>query len=149
MDLLKLNFPEIEPKIKQIKSEWHIWDVCRKKYLLLTPEEWVRQHALHFLHSQLKYPFSLTKTESAHTLNKLRKRTDILIFNNKAEVVILVECKAAEVKINQKVVEQALVYNQTINAVFIYLTNGFQHIFLKKDEISSTYHQINHLPAYL
>jgi len=150
MELVKLNFPDFKPRLKKNNQDLlQIWDICRKKFLVLTPEEWVRQHAIHFLNHHLGYPFSLIKTEAGHTLNKLRKRTDILIFNSKAEVEILVECKSNDVLINQKVVEQAVIYNKTMNASFIYLTNGFQHIFLKKDENSATYQQINHLPAYL
>ena len=130
MKLPQLNFPEgIAEQIKCAEQEgiFKIWDNGRKKWLVSTPEEWVRQHCLQYLHA-LGYPLSLMQTEGSLKTVRRTKRSDILLFRNGAPF-ILVECKAPTVKISQDTFNQAFNYNTDVNARFIYITNGMQHFF--------------------
>jgi len=125
-----LNYPDEVTSLIKIRNESSskmLWDPCRKKWLQATPEEWVRQHALSYL-SILGYSFELMKTESGLRTGFKEKRSDAVVFVN-ATPFILVECKAPTVRIDQKVFNQAFNYNQTLNAKFLYLTNGIQHIY--------------------
>ena len=127
---VELNFPEEATALvryKQKEGQNLIWDPCRKKWLVATPEEWVRQHAISYLHL-LGYSFALIETESGLRTGFKEKRSDALVYKNSAPF-ILVECKAPSVKIDQKVFNQAFNYNQSLKAMYLYLTNGKQHIF--------------------
>lgn len=104
-----------------------IFDIIRKKYIVLTPEEWVRQHFIHFLVFSLNYPKSLFKVESGLNYNKMQKRSDILVYDREMNPFMLVECKSFNVSINQKGFNQIGVYNSTIKAKYLILTNGIKH----------------------
>ncbi len=119
-----LNFPPIKASIQLRDDKYYILDVIRKKYLLITPEEWVRQHIIHFLIDNKNYSKSLISTEKGLNYNKLTKRSDILTYTNEGLPFLLVECKAPSIKINDKVFEQVSVYNQTIKAPYIAVSNG-------------------------
>ncbi len=103
---IPLNLPPYPIRIKEEENGTYIFDVIRKKFLLLTPEEWVRQHLVHFLVEEKKYPRSLIQLEGGLKLNNLQKRSDILIFNNIGQKIVLIECKAPSVKISQETFEQ-------------------------------------------
>jgi len=124
----KLNLPEFPAKVKQVDGKAMIFDIIRKKYVQLTPEEWVRQNFIYYLVNFLDYPKSLIKVESGLKYNRLLKRSDILIFNRDVEPLVLVECKSSELKITQDVVDQAAVYNKSLNARYLLVTNGMQHL---------------------
>ncbi len=123
----KLNLPEFKPTLKKEEGKIWIFDMIRKKYLVLTPEEWVRQHFIHYLIAELKYPKSLFRIESSLTYNKLQKRSDILVFNRDAKPWILIECKSPDIKLSQKAFNQVAIYNMTVNAKFVAVTNGLVH----------------------
>ncbi|MDN4164377.1 type I restriction enzyme HsdR N-terminal domain-containing protein [Cytophagales bacterium LB-30] len=123
----QLNLPDFEYTLRKIEDKLHIFDAIRKKYLVLTPEEWVRQHVVHFLIHHLGYPKSLIKMEAGHSQNQRLKRTDILVYRSSGELFMLVECKAPEVGIQASVFEQAFQYNMHLKAEFVFLTNGLQH----------------------
>ncbi|BDD04250.1 type I restriction enzyme HsdR N-terminal domain-containing protein [Aureibacter tunicatorum] len=142
----RLNLPEASLKIVQGAKSLEIFDIVRKKYLVLTPEEWVRQNFMHFLINHLDYPKPLFALESGLKYNKLTKRSDILVMNNKGENLLLVECKASKVKLDQKVFHQIEAYNQIIKAQYIILTNGIQHICCHYN--NNQYTQIHQFPAY-
>lgn len=129
-----LNLPSYNFKITHKEEGDFIFDVIRKKNILLTPEEWVRQHIIHYLHKNLGYPKGLLKVESGVMYNARMKRSDIIIYDRKGSPSILVECKAPSVKINQSTVEQAAMYNRTLNASVIILTNGVVHYTFKLDD---------------
>jgi len=101
--------------------------MIRKKYVVLTPEEWVRQHFVHYLINDLKYPRSLFRLEGALTYNSLQKRSDILIRDREGKPWMLVECKSPAIKLTQKAFNQIAVYNMTIGASFLAVTNGMVH----------------------
>ena len=114
-----LNLPVADLSIKTIDGKEHIFDILRKKHLVLTPEEWVRQHFVHLLLNQYKYPKSLFKIESGLKYNQRNKRSDILVFDRSGNPFLLVECKAHNVKVTQSAFDQAAVYNQTIKAPYL------------------------------
>lgn len=142
----KLNFPDYEFRTEEIAGRINIFDITRKRFFVLTPEEWVRQHVIHFLNKQLGYSLAIISTEYGLKYNFLQKRSDIIIYNKNAEPFILVECKAAEVKITAKAVEQAAVYNKIIKAQYILVTNGLVHLIFKLE--NGKYEQIEMLPTY-
>lgn len=112
-----------------------IFDVIRKKYIVLTPEEWVRQHFIHFLINSYKYPKSLMKVESGLKYNNLQKRSDIQVYTRKGHPFLVVECKASNVKLDSKVIDQAALYNKSIGADYIIVTNGMNFRCLKTTSI--------------
>lgn len=128
----KLNLPDFESKIIKVEGKNRIFDLIRKKYVVLTPEEWVRQHFVHYLINSLKYSKALIRIESGLQLNTLQKRSDILIYNRNAQPWMIVECKAPDVKLDRNCFNQALIYNMTLGAKFITLTNGMLHFCFKQ-----------------
>jgi len=142
----KLNLPEFDIKLKQEGDKTWVFDLLRKKYVVLTPEEWVRQHFLNYLTTSLGYPKSLMKVESGMRHHKLIRRTDILVYNREAKPFMLVECKAAEVSLNQAVFDQVSAYNQAYQAPHLVITNGLHHFCCKLDFQSQKYEFLTDLP---
>ena len=129
--MIRLNLPEFEYKVKSDDGKVSIFDIIRKKYIVLTPEEWVRQSMVHFLIEQLGYPKSLIKVESGLKYNQLSKRSDILIYDRDASPFLLIECKTYQFPLKQDALQQLSTYNNTIGAPFIALTNGLKHFCFK------------------
>ncbi|TWP28654.1 type I restriction enzyme HsdR N-terminal domain-containing protein [Apibacter muscae] len=133
MELSVLNFPEkYEFQIKEKCSLWYIFDEVRKKWLILTPEEWVRQNVIKYLQKEKKIPKSAYLIERRIQLNNQVKRLDLLILK-KTEPFLLVECKAPEISISEAVFEQAARYNLEIKAPYLLLTNGLNHLYFYYD----------------
>lgn len=126
----KLNFPEFPLSIRQTSSGEEIFDIIRKQYVALTPEEWVRQHCLHLLANT--YPKELIAVEGNIKVNGMNKRFDILVYDKNLKPFLLIECKRTEVEITQKTIDQALAYNHTLNTPNVFLTNGLSHFILSK-----------------
>jgi hypothetical protein len=146
---VKLNLPEYSFKIKQEGSKQYIFDRSRKKYIILTPEEWVRQNFLMFLIFEKQYPEALINTETSLILNKLSKRCDIIVFNNKGETLVVVECKAPDVKITQATFEQISRYTSVLKAKALIVTNGIEHYCCKLHEATQKYTFIANIPAFI
>lgn len=127
---IELNFPEFPLSIRQTFSGEEIFDIIRKQYVALTPEEWVRQHCLHLLANT--YPKELIAVEGSLKVNRMNKRFDILVYDKELKPFLLVECKRTEVEITQKTIDQVLAYNHTLNAPNVFLTNGLSHFILAK-----------------
>ena len=144
----KLNLPSIKLKIKNRENKLFIFDDFRKKDILLTPEEWVRQHFVYFLTIDKKYPKSLTVLEKELNLNNTKKRTDILIYNNQGTPEIIVECKATSVKITQSVFDQIARYNLQLKAKYLIVTNGLEHYFCQMDFEKQQYVFLKDIPNY-
>lgn len=144
----KLNLPLFECKIKNDGAKSLIFDVLRKKYVVLTPEEWVRQHFVHYLIAELHYPKSLISIERGTSYNKLQKRTDLCVYNSAGQPHLLVECKAAHVAITQDVVRQVSVYNQSLQARFVVITNGLQHYCWEVDFATSSFVPLQEIPPF-
>jgi len=120
----ELNFPSYIFRFKNSENKVAIFDEIRKKFIILTPEEWVRQHVVQFLLEQKKYPKCLINVEKVLHVNGLRKRYDVVAFNNDGTINVLIECKAPEVKITQDTFDQIARYNMTMKAQFLMVTNG-------------------------
>lgn len=131
--MLELNLPAWDYKLTKLGGRLCIWDTCRKKYVALTPEEWVRQHFLNYLISEKGCPASLIKIESSQTYNTRAKRADIVVYNSDRKPVLLVECKASHVPVSVIGLQQALTYNSKLNAPYIALTNGLEHSYGRFD----------------
>ncbi len=146
---IKLNLPDQEFRIERDQGgKLNIFDSLRKKFLVLTPEEWVRQHMIWFLINQFRYPRSLFALEKGLIYNTMSKRFDILVFDSEGSPFLLIECKAPEVKLNQSTLEQVAVYNTQIKAPYIGISNGLQHVFLSYDGKAQQYRQLSSIPYF-
>ncbi len=130
----KLNFPPFSFSIHQIKDKYEIFDCIRKKYVALTPEEWVRQHVIHYLHTYKEYPLELMHVEGSLILNGLQKRFDLIVYNKSLHPVLLVECKQPGVAISQHTFDQISRYNMALHVPYLFITNGIKHVCLSLEE---------------
>lgn len=146
ISLPELNLPAFEPQLLKKEDQVFIFDFLRKKHLVLTPEEWVRQHWIRFLIDHQNFPKGLVTSEKGLVYNGLQKRTDLLVFDRSGLPYFLIECKAPEVEINQKVLSQAVAYNQTLKCPFIALSNGNRHVFMGYVEEEGKFVQQSSLP---
>jgi predicted type IV restriction endonuclease len=146
--MYKLNLPEINPSLQKENGKVLIFDGIRKKYIVLTPEEWVRQHFIHYLITALKYPKSLFRIEGALTYNKLQKRSDILVFDRNGKSWMLIECKSPTIKLNQKAFNQVAVYNMTIGAKYLAVTNGMAHFCFEAAPPGGEAKALQNFPAF-
>lgn len=144
----KLDFPEFEFRFKNSENKTFIFDVVRKKFMLLTPEEWVRQHVLMFLHQIKKYPLSLINVEKQISLNGTVKRYDLVIYKPDGALFLLVECKAPSVEINQHTFDQIARYNLLLKSDFLMVTNGFNHYYCTVDYQNNRYQFLKEIPDY-
>ena len=122
-----LNLPDQNLKIEEINSKKYIFDFTRKKNLILTPEEWVRQNIVSYLTNDLNYPKGLIKTESSIKYNNLKKRSDIIVRDRKMGFYLLVECKSYKLKINKDFFKQVSIYNKIYKSRYIMISNGMDH----------------------
>jgi hypothetical protein len=134
-----LNFPAYDFQIREGEKSTEIFDEVRKKWLVKTPEEWVRQHCVMYLHHQLGYPFSLMEIEKGLSVAKLSKRADIVISNTSGQPIMIVECKAPEIRLDQKVMDQAGRYNSTLKVPYLLITNGLKHFCCRNNESKWTF----------
>mgnify|MGYP006083421985 CR=1 FL=1 len=144
----ELNFPSYSFRLKSSENKTLIFDIIRKKYVVLTPEEWVRQHVVLFLINEKKYPASLITLEKQLKINGIIKRTDIIVYNIKGTPEILVECKAPSVKISQDTFDQIARYNLTAKSTFLMVTNGFNHYYCQINTKNETYLFLKDIPNY-
>ena len=143
-----LNFPEFDCKIKEENGKWYIFDGIRKKYLVLTPEEWVRQHIVNFLIHHRQYPKSLIRLEGGTQFNEVRGRSDIVVFGRDGNPFLLVECKAPEIKLSQRDIEQLGIYNLNHRAAYIMLSNGLQNHVYHIDHASKKASWLENIPEF-
>jgi predicted type IV restriction endonuclease len=144
----KLNFPSYTFRFKNSENKVSIFDAIRKKFIILTPEEWVRQHVVNYLLEEKKYPKSLINVEKVLHVNGLRKRYDIVVFNSDGSIFILIECKAPEIKTAQSTFDQIAQYNMTLKAQYLMVTNGLNHYFCRMDFENEKYDFLRELPDY-
>lgn len=146
--MLALNLPEYPTKVKIVEGKKTIFDEIRRQYVALTPEEWVRQHFVHFLIHQKGYSKSLMGNEVLINLNNQRRRCDTVVYNNRLEPLMIIEYKAPDVKITQEVFNQIYHYNIVLRANYLVVSNGLQHFCCKLDYENQNYHFLNDIPAY-
>ena len=125
-----------------------IFDVIRKKFMVLQPEEWVRQHCVQFLIEEKKYPISLINAEKELKVNDLRKRYDIVVYNPDGSIHLIVECKSFKIKIDQSTFDQIARYNLTLNASYLMVTNGINHYYCSMDMKDQRYQFLKDIPQY-
>src|SRR6056297_910650 len=145
----RLNLPTYSFNIKFKEQRKYIFDFIRKKYVLLTPEEWVRQNFLKYLVEEKKYPASLIAVEKEFKLNRLSKRSDVVVYNSSGHPFLIVECKAISVKIDQKAFDQIARYNMKLQVEFLVVTNGLEHYCCKIDLENQTYCFLKDFPEFI
>lgn len=144
----KLNFPPYSFRFKNNQNKIAVFDDLRKKFVILTPEEWVRQHTVKFLESEKKYPLSLINVEKQLKVAGLTKRYDVVVFEPEGNIHIIVECKAPKIKITQDTFDQIARYNLSLKANYLMVTNGLEHYFCEMDYENETYIFLQQLPDY-
>lgn len=129
--MLELALPAFNYKVKRQSGALMIFDIIRKKFVILTPEEWVRQHVIHYLVESKNYPVALIAVEREIDLYGLRRRFDVVAFDRKGKPWLIIECKAPSVQLDQKVFDQAFRYNITLTAPYVAITNGIKTLLRK------------------
>ena len=148
MNMPQLNLPNAVLKIKLVKGITQVFDAVRKKYLVLTSEEWVRQHFIHYLNSEKKYPLGLMGVEKIVKYNGQSTRADIILYTNMGKPNMIVECKAPEVKITQDTFDQIAKYNFKLKVDFLVVTNGMQHFCCALDYENNKINFLKEIPQY-
>ncbi|MEI7980357.1 MAG: type I restriction enzyme HsdR N-terminal domain-containing protein [Bacteroidota bacterium] len=145
----QLNLPEFTPRVREVEGGiQEIYDPFRKKYVRLTPEEWVRQHFLNFMVAHLDFPASLIVVEASLIFNRMTKRFDILAYDKSGKPRMVVECKAPSVGITQDVFDQVAIYNMTLAVDHLVVTNGISHYACKINHEKRTYIFLKDIPTY-
>lgn len=143
-----LNFPAYNFRFKNSENKVHIFDAIRKKFVVLQPEEWVRQHAVQYLIKQKGYPISHINVEKQLKYNGITRRYDIVVFDLNGGIKVLVECKAPSIKINQKTFDQIAQYNMRLNATYLMVTNGMEHFYCQMDYDEEKYRFLEKIPDF-
>lgn len=146
--MIKLNFPEYAFRIEDHDGRTVIFDPSRKKFVALTPEEWVRQHVIQYLHREKQVPMSLISVETEIRLYKTRKRFDLAVFDRNGHPLLAVECKSPSVPITLQVLDQIVRYNLSLKVEYLMLTNGIQHMCCQVDGGSNSLNIIEDLPDF-
>ena len=144
----QLNLPNAVLKIKLVKGITQVFDAVRKKYLVLTSEEWVRQHFIYYLNTEKKYPLGLMGVEKIVKYNGQSTRADIILYNNTGKPNMIVECKAPEVKITQDTFDQIAKYNFKLKVNFLVVTNGMQHFCCAMDYENNKINFLKEIPQF-
>lgn len=143
-----LNLPTYQFKLKQEGEITRIFDAVRKKYVVLTPEEWVRQNFLQFLIQEKKFPSSLIAVEMGLKYSQLQKRADVLVYDKSGNPFLMVECKAPEIKITQDVFDQVARYNMNFKVKYLVITNGLNHFCCQMDYTTNNYLYLENIPFF-
>ena len=146
--MVELNLPPFEYRIKKTDEKVFIYDDIRKKFVVLTPEEWVRQHFVHYMIAHLHYPRALINIETGLSYNTLRKRSDVVLYDRSGKPWMIVECKAPHHKVGPMAVQQVSVYNKTIRARYIVVTNGLTTVCGFIDHDNHTTEVLDRMPSY-
>lgn len=129
-------------------AKWYIFDEVRKKKVVLTPEEWVRQNFIQYLNREHKVPLTMMVLEKDLELNGLKKRADILIYDKEGKPFAIVECKASHVEISQDTFDQAARYNMVLKVPYLVVTNGMNHYYSHIDFVQNAFQFLRHFPSY-
>lgn len=143
-----LNFPAYDFRFKNSENKVRIFDVIRKKFVVLQPEEWVRQHVIHHLVHDKNYPMSHINVEKQLVFNSLKKRYDVVVYNPDGSIHLLVECKSPNIPISQNVFDQIASYNLQLEASYLMLTNGLQHYYCMMDFQHRKYTFLRDIPGF-
>ena len=146
--MLQLNLPEYNFRIKKLDEKLLIFDSQQKRYVSLTPEEWVRQHFIRFLIEEKGYPAAYLAVEKQLSLNGMKKRCDAILYNEHALPILIIELKAPNVAITQTTFDQVAVYNAKLKVDFFMISNGIEHYCCKVDTLNSQYKFFPEIPYY-
>jgi hypothetical protein len=146
--MAELNLPAYDMKIRECEGKRMIFDPARRKYVALTPEEWVRQHFVHYLTHHKGYPAALIANEVGITLNGTSKRCDTVLYNRDLSPRMIVEYKATHVPITQAVFDQIARYNMVLHVDYLIVSNGLSHYCCRMDYANNSYHFLREIPAY-
>ena len=148
MKMPQLNLPKVALKTKSVEGTIQVFDVIRKKYFVLTPEEWVRQHFIHYLNNEKNYPMGLMGVEKMVKYNALKTRADIVLYTTEGKAKMIVECKAPNVKITQDTFNQIAKYNFKLKVPFLVVTNGMQHFCCRMDYKNNSISFLDDIPIF-
>lgn len=143
-----LNLPAFPFRIREGEGRKQIFDVFRKKYVTLTPEEWVRQHFLAWMHLQKQYPLGLIAVEVSLKYHRLQKRADAIIYGKDGQPLMMVECKAPSVKLTQEVFDQIARYNFSFGVKYLAVTNGLVHYCCRREGESTSWVFLEEVPDF-
>lgn len=146
--MFALNLPKADIKISLRQGKRYVFDALRKRYVALTPEEWVRQHFVHFLIAYKGYPDALLANEISLQLNGTTKRCDTVLYDRTLHPRMIIEYKARHVDITQKVFDQISRYNMALHVDYLVVSNGLQHYCCRMDYPSRTYRFLPDIPSY-
>ena len=144
----QLNFPNYSFRFKNSENKAYIFDEIRKKFVLHTPEEWVRQNTIQYLLQEKHYSKSYINVEKLVKVNNINKRYDIVVFKPNGSVFLVIECKAPEITINQATFDQIAQYNLVLKADYLMVTNGLNHYFCQMDFENENYTFLKELPNF-
>ena len=149
--MIRLNLPEYKFRVQNTEKGVRIFDFIRKKFIILTPEEWVRQNFIQYIIKEKKYPSSLVAVETGLKYNRLKKRSDITVYDKKGIVWMIIECKAPEVKISQDTFQQVAVYNMSGRSKtrFLAVTNGLKHYCCEMNYEQDKYDFLKDFPEFI
>ena len=146
--MIQLNLPDFEFKTRTVAKQLQIFDPVRRKYVVLSPEEWVRQHFIHYLTENKNVPLSHITVEKSLRVSHLAKRADIIVYKGGLKPILAIECKAPSIEITENVFYQLLRYNMTIRVEYLVVSNGLRHVYCKVDYENQKAVFIEELPGY-
>lgn len=146
--MIKLNLPEFQFRFKNSANKTYIFDEIRKKFVLVTPEEWVRQNFIQFLIQVKNYPPSLMAVEKKVDINNQPQRFDLLVYSRKGKPWLMAEFKSPEIKISQQAFDQVVRYNMALKADFVLVSNGLQHYFCQMNYEKNNYTYLKEVPDF-
>lgn len=146
--MLELNLPSFDINVKKIGGKISILDPLRRKFVALTPEEWVRQHFVNFLLREKGYPAALIANEIQIDLNKLKKRCDSVVYNRDLSPLMIIEYKAPDVDITQQVFDQIVRYNIVLKVKYLIVSNGLNHYCCIMDYNKQSFNYLSDIPNY-
>ena len=146
--MLKLNLPPFDINVKKVNGRTSVFDLIRRKFVALTPEEWVRQHFVNFLLTEKSYPQTLIANEIQINLNGQKRRCDTVVYNREAEPVMIIEYKAPYVNVTQAVFDQIARYNIVLKVKYLIVSNGINHYCCRMDYQKQTYDYMPEIPSY-
>ncbi|UKK51868.1 type I restriction enzyme HsdR N-terminal domain-containing protein [Prevotella sp. E13-17] len=144
----RINLPAFDIKLRKNSQRYEIFDFLRRKYVALTPEEWVRQHFTHFLVEQKSYPRGLLANEVELRVGEKKLRCDTLLYNKEMQPIMIIEYKAPEIEITQRVFDQITVYNRLLHVDYLVVSNGLQHFCCHMDYEKGEYSFLQNIPHY-
>ena len=144
----ELNLPTFDFRVRKTDGQVRIFDIIRRRYVVLTPEEWVRQHFVKFLIEYKDVPAGLIALEKTIIMNTMNRRPDILVYDRKGSAVMIIECKAPEVNVSQTAFDQVARYNAVLRVPYLVVTNGLDHYCCRMEFLRNSYSFLEEIPDY-